>query len=85
MKPHRSANPTAWRPSRSSSTYLRFLLTESRPTPSALAAEADVSVPFISMVLAGRKLPSEKVMAAAERLTGLPRTVLFAEMPESED
>ena len=45
-----------------------------------LAREAGVSHQYVSAVLLGKKPPSDKLLAAAERL-GLPIDVIYAERP----
>ncbi len=65
---------------RSSRFYLQSVLARPRASQSALAREAGVTPGFVSAVIKGRKAPSPKLITAAERLTGLPASVLFAEV-----
>lgn len=73
---------TAGPPPRSTTFYLARLLDERRPNRRRIAEEADVTPAFVSHVLNGRKRPSPKLIKAAERLTGLPAAVLFAEVAD---
>lgn len=73
-------NPTLGTPAGSRTLYLEVVLDEPRATRAALAREAKVTASYVSHVLARRKPASRKLREAAERLTGIPAEVLFAEV-----
>lgn len=67
----------------SAGAKIRSFLDKRPPTCSEIAAEAGVSRQFVWRILRGRERPSERVLAACERL-GIPIVELLSERGEPQ-